>query len=86
MNPIAKWYAKFSRYSTLVLGAITIILGAYVWFNRTQVYYQTYCEQPENVEFQQRYSNYYDCDTAVIEYLKQQGAQCLKAGCRRIEE
>lgn len=86
MKKFTAWYRRISRYSTLVLLVITVALGSYVWLNRTQVYYQTYCSEPDDLEYGRLYSNSYDCDTAVIDYIKQSGGQCLKAGCKRVEQ
>ena len=85
MNNLTSWYRRITRYSTLVLFVITVALGSYVWMNRTQVYYESYCETVDGVKYDQLFSNSYDCDMATVELLKREGKQCLKAGCRQVE-
>lgn len=86
MKQLLLWHRKISRYSTPILAVVAFALSAYIWVNRPQVYFESYCEEPPEVEFRHRYSNSHDCDTAVIEYLGQPNRECRKAGCRRVEK
>jgi len=86
MKPLTRWYRKISRYSTPILAVVAFALSAYVWLNRPQVYFESYCEAPADIDFKQRYDSSYECDRAVIEYLQQPQQACIKAGCRRIEK
>ena len=56
------------------------------WETWPKTYYQTYCEDPPGTEFSQNFDNAYDCDVAAINYYKDSGEQCLKAGCRFVQE
>lgn len=85
MNNLTSWYRRITRYSTLVLFVVTVALGSYVWMNRTQVYYESYCETADEVQYDQLFSNSYDCDIATVELLQRKGRSCIKAGCRQVE-
>ena len=48
MRKLVSGYRKISRYSTIILLTLTIGLGLYTWFTRSQVYYERYCEEPDD--------------------------------------
>ena len=86
MNRFIKGYKRISRYSTIVLAVATFATGAYVWTTRTKIYYESYCKEPTELVFEQRYENSNECDTAVFNYLSEPENSCVKAGCRRVIE
>ena len=86
MGKLYQIYRKSMRYSTYILGAVTLVLGIYVVINWPSTYYEVQCSKPAEVTFSAQYSNAYDCDTDMINVMQNGGSQCLKAVCRLVEE
>lgn len=84
MSKLVTGYRKISRYSTLTLLAFTIGLGLYTWLTRSQVFYQSYCEEPGGTVFGELYKSVYECDQQLVRYRLEKKGQCAKIGCRRI--
>lgn len=84
MRKMVRGYRKISRYSTLVLLTLTIGLGLYAWFSRSQVYYERYCEDPSNSDVSVFYRNSYECDQSLIQNRLQSERSCKIMGCRRV--
>ncbi len=84
MGKIVRGYRKISGYSTLVLLTLTIGLGLYTWFTRSQVYYERYCEEPAESDVSVLYKNSYECDQSLIQNRLQSERNCKIMGCRRV--
>ncbi len=86
MPTLYQIYRKGMRYSTIILGVVTLVLGIYVVINWPSTYYEVQCHEPAEVKFSARYSNAYDCDSDMINVMQSGGSQCRKAVCRLVEE
>jgi len=86
MNRFMQWYKRISRYSTIFLAIATLSVGAYFWLTQPKIYFESYCQEPAEVIFQQRYPDSNACDIAIFDYLSRPENVCIKAGCRRVVE
>ena len=86
MQTLYQIYRRSMRYSTVILGVVTLVLGIYVVINWPSTYYEVQCSEPAEVTFSARYSNAYDCDTDMINVMQNGSSQCQKAVCRLVEE
>lgn len=74
------------RYSTIVLGVLTLVLGIYVVINWPSSYFEVKCTDPPEVVFSEKYNNAHDCDVAMVRVVQESSASCYRAVCRLVEE
>jgi len=85
MEMLYRIYKRVMRYSTILLGTLVVVLGAYVYLTTPDVYYSTYCADPADVQIETHFDNAYDCDVEVINYMKtKQQPQCQRLGCKLV--